>query len=910
MKRFISISLITILCLGSAYGAYKKVPKGEKMMRRVEPAPIEHGHHGSTPIVMPNTRNSGTFAIVDSSANGYGMVAPNTRPLFVDPGSGNWFSAYRQYAGENTTHGQLGTAFSEDGEDWTTYYNVNHNGDPPWGGGGVVGAGVGQARYPSSVGNEDQPVAIWNEYSLPAGPEDNGSLYGGRAYYAYDEFGWDGGSFTYPVELDLLWMSDTKDHWVGSTSISYDDDMGMSVVNAVYNDWTRGDRWLFHSEAYDDGYIVMGEEQKVIDEVNDLVGGDDTGSFNTSPYVSCTPEGICGVGVVGLFLGADSDASSISNNHTGIFKMSEDHGASWHGCDGDAESGCAPSTDGSNYYFIPDAVWDDLVATQFNYDYVDECEGTTALINSFWSYYEDDFKVDRQGNPHWAIQVLGCDGSAEGFCYYTPEAGIYHFTIDRDYLDNPGPVNTATGWNWSFVITGVDTWGWADMTGDSYIWDNHASLAFSVEDPDVVYVVTNMALTGAFAGDDANLEDPCYYTTWEDYPEWSEDIYVVKSVDGGQSWWNPLNVSNTEDDTGAECEYNNECYNGPCSGDSGDGVVSPVVNGFCPESCPNGYPKCDPAEEYPHAAQWATDEGVYIMYQMPNWAFNEIGDLMGADFMNRVYIGTAIVDDSDIPEYGTAPSSCYADAGDVTDDGVINVMDIISLVNHILGSAPLDDTCAADYNADGIVNVMDIIGIVNAILGTQRANDASQVDLSINDNQLEMNADGFVSAVEFTLTHDEGFEIVLTEELNSMIGFGACSVNETSTTCVVVGPESNILFNSNASYEIEEFIAANGSGYIDVVYDSAIPGGYSVSDAYPNPFNPSTSLTIDLEKESFVSVKAYNVLGQLTAEVFDGNLNGYDNKIVWNASNVPSGVYFMQIQVGNDVSTKKVMLLK
>ena len=45
-----------------------------------------------------------------------------------------------------------------------------------------------------------------------------------------------------------------------------------------------------------DSDIIMGVEQKVIDEVNDLVGGDDTGSFNTSPYVSCTPEGVCGVG--------------------------------------------------------------------------------------------------------------------------------------------------------------------------------------------------------------------------------------------------------------------------------------------------------------------------------------------------------------------------------------------------------------------------------------------------------------------------------------------------------------------------------------------------------------------------------------------------------------------------------------
>ena len=43
--------------------------------------------------------------------------------------------------------------------------------------------------------------------------------------------------------------------------------------------------------------------------------------------------------------------------------------------------------------------------------------------------YEDDFKLDREGNPHWVIQVLGCGSE---FCYYVPESGIYHFTIDKD----------------------------------------------------------------------------------------------------------------------------------------------------------------------------------------------------------------------------------------------------------------------------------------------------------------------------------------------------------------------------------------------------------------------------------------------------------------------------------------------
>ena len=282
MKRFFSIFILGIFFMNIAISGYVKVPKNQRKQYRMEPAPsVTIQNTVSFKATLPNTRNSGTYALVDSSGNGYGMVAANTRPLFVDIDNSNWFACYRQYAGEQTTHGQIGGAFSTDGESWQTYSNLNYNGNPPWGGGTGAGQGgltTAQGRYPSALGTPDQPLAIWNEYA--ANPQtSNGSLYDGRPYYAYDEFGWDGGSFSYPADLDPLWETDTKDLWVGSVAVSYDEEMGMNVVNAVYNDWTRGDRYLFHSEAYEDGFVVFGTEQKVIDEVNDLVGGDDTGSY-------------------------------------------------------------------------------------------------------------------------------------------------------------------------------------------------------------------------------------------------------------------------------------------------------------------------------------------------------------------------------------------------------------------------------------------------------------------------------------------------------------------------------------------------------------------------------------------------------------------------------------------------------
>ena len=903
MRKFISIALVGVISFGISYGAVKKVPKGEKNIHRIESAPSDHSvlGQGSSKIVMPNTRNAGYFTLVDSSSNGYGMVAANTRPLFVDPeNTGYWFTSYRQFYQELGSHGQLGGAFSEDGENWEVYFNLNANGNPPWGGGGVgcgeagsLGGGCSQARYPSAIGTEDIPIAMWTEYT---GDTSSGSAYGGRPYYAFDDFGWEGGSFAYPVDVDLLWGSAGKDLWVGSIAVSYDN--GDPIINAVFNDWTRDNKYLFQSEYVDDATIIMGQEQLIIDEQSDLTPGDAAGSFNTSPYVSCTPEGVCGVGIVGLFPDAETDLSSISNNHTGIFRMSEDHGSSWTGgTSGDVSLGHAPSADGLGYYFIPDNVFDDLMNTQFMYEYVDECEGTVDMVNDFWTYYEDDFKLDRNGNPHFSIQLLGCGAE---FCYYLPESGWYHFTIDKDYLDNPGPVNTETGWNWSFVMTGVTTWSELEMTGTSYVSSTHGSLAFSTENTDIMYIVTNMATQGDFAGDAANLEDPCYFTTWADYPEWSEDIYVVKSEDGGQTWWNPLNVSNTPDETG--------------------------------QICPNGYPKCDPAEQFPHAAQWATDEQVYIQYQMPNWEFNEIGDLLGADFMNRVYIGWAEVTDSDIPEYyvpGESGPSCYAEVGDITGDSIINVLDIISLVNHILGMAPLADTCAADYQPDTVINVLDIVGMVNYILGIGlQSSDieppATEVTVHAS-NDLYLDSNGNIQAIHFILSSEEELDI---EFADNYVANSYYDSKTGRTSMLVVANDFNLsqIASIDGDYKIVEYdvVSYDNSAQEAMILDkdsigineepnsaNSLPNGYKVSSAYPNPFNPMTSFNIDLDQNSFVSIKAYNILGQLIAEVFNGNMQaGYGNQVTWDASNVSSGIYFMQIQVDDNLESQKVLLVK
>ena len=61
-------------------------------------------------------------------------------------------------------------------------------------------------------------------------------------------------------------------------------------------------------------------------------------------------------------------------------------------------------------------------------------------------------------------------------------------------------------------------------------------------------------------------------------------------------------------------------------------------------------------------------------------------------------------------------SSCGSDAGDVTGDGTLNILDIVQVANYILGTSTPAYACAADYTGDGMVNILDIVQLANAIL--------------------------------------------------------------------------------------------------------------------------------------------------------------------------------------------------
>ena len=92
---------------------------------------------------------------------------------------------------------------------------------------------------------------------------------------------------------------------------------------------------------------------------------------------------------------------------------------------------------------------------------------------------------------------------------------------------------------------------------------------------------------------------------------------------------------------------------------------------------------------------------------------------------------------------------------------------------------------------------------------------------------------------------------------------------------------------------------------------SATPSQFALNNNYPNPFNPSTNISFSLSKEGNVSLKVYNVVGQLVKTVVDNaNLSKGEHQYIVNMDNLATGVYFYTLRQGNNVITKKMVLLK
>jgi len=133
--------------------------------------------------------------------------------------------------------------------------------------------------------------------------------------------------------------------------------------------------------------------------------------------------------------------------------------------------------------------------------------------------------------------------------------------------------------------------------------------------------------------------------------------------------------------------------------------------------------------------------------------------------------------------------------------------------------------------------------------------------------------------------------------------------------------DANVLSNKKYFYRI---VSVDSSGFGSVLSAafgvitnmtsvgqySSIPMEFSLSQNYPNPFNPSTIIRYALPSQMRVTLSVYNALGQIVAQLVNGEEDSGYHDVKFDAKALASGLYFYRIQAGKFLQTNRMLLIR
>ena len=105
-------------------------------------------------------------------------------------------------------------------------------------------------------------------------------------------------------------------------------------------------------------------------------------------------------------------------------------------------------------------------------------------------------------------------------------------------------------------------------------------------------------------------------------------------------------------------------------------------------------------------------------------------------------------------------------------------------------------------------------------------------------------------------------------------------------------------------------VVGNGFEPFGLSREFIIPPEFSLSAAYPNPFNPTPTISFGLAVDSEVSIQIYNLQGRVVETLASQFMQAGYHSVTWNANNYSSGVYFVKMATGDYVNTQKLLLVK
>jgi len=266
-----------------------------------------------------------------------------------------------------------------------------------------------------------------------------------------------------------------------------------------------------------------------------------------------------------------------------------------------------------------------------------------------------------------------------------------------------------------------------------------------------------------------------------------------------------------------------------------------------------------------------------------------------------------------VAEFVNLDDLCEAQ-GDVNGDGDTNVVDVVRVVGHVLGD-PLGGYgfCQADLNGDGVVNVVDVVMLVNSILSSRELQqEATTAEISLSNGHIDIISDGYIGGIDMIVEFSGELSLDISDRYISDY-----VINDDRTARIIIASNEDInealdVVSGNITAIKEATLVTGENGDYSELNNVTIsePSAFSIGNAYPNPFNPSTNLSLELTATADISVKVFNIMGQLVDVIAEGTYSPNTYSWTWNADNLASGVYLVRTQVGDFVDNQKVMLLK
>jgi len=271
------------------------------------------------------------------------------------------------------------------------------------------------------------------------------------------------------------------------------------------------------------------------------------------------------------------------------------------------------------------------------------------------------------------------------------------------------------------------------------------------------------------------------------------------------------------------------------------------------------------------------------------------------------------------------------------------LVDEISLTNLQLfnGEVSLNDTLTA-YDASLIAQyVVDSIDTLPAQESIIALGDVTMIDVALTSNEIievpiiisnSENIYSFESQVSFNNNILEfvdvewselvdGFNIEVRESIGILKIAGAGThlqnndglfatleflVNDFENALGTIVSLDKLRFNENP----ELFNVAEASLISLLTNEEFHPTQFALYSVYPNPFNPTTTISFALPQESVVSITVYNMQGSEVATLTNGNYSVGSHQVIWDATSNASGTYFVKMVADNFVDTQKIVLVK